>query len=72
MSSNPGEPSEKDEYEHYNYEQDKMTGHGGKGRTKKESAQHHTKDPNYKATSTIAKGEEKRRKENIEKNKTSS
>lgn len=26
-----GFQEETDEYEHYNYEQDKLTGHGGKG-----------------------------------------
>jgi len=70
MSSAQG--SVEDKYEHYNYEQDKLTGHGGKGRSKKESAQHHQKDPNRSATSQIANAEEKRRKENLEKKKTSS
>lgn len=68
-STNPGAPSEQDEYEHYNYEQDKLTGHGGKGRSKKESAQHHHKDISQKAPSTVAKGEEKRKKDNLEKSK---
>ena len=31
-SKNSGEPIEQDKYEHYNYEQDKLTGHGGKGK----------------------------------------
>uniref|UniRef100_H2XWQ4 Uncharacterized protein n=1 Tax=Ciona intestinalis TaxID=7719 RepID=H2XWQ4_CIOIN len=58
---------QEDEYEHYNYEQDKLTGHGGKGRSKKESAQHHVKDVSHKAPEVIANAEEKRKREQKEK-----
>ncbi|CAK8691710.1 unnamed protein product [Clavelina lepadiformis] len=59
---------EEDKYEHYNYEDmDKLTGHGGKGRSKKESAQHHVKDASHKAPQVIANAEEKRKKESVEK-----
>lgn len=57
-----------DQYEEYNYE-DYSAGHGGKGRSKKESAQHHQKDSSHKAPSVIASGEEKRKKEALAKQK---
>jgi len=69
MSSNKG--TDGDQYEEYNYDQDKFSGHGGKGRSKKESAQHHSKDPSQKASTAVAKGEEKRKKEALEKQKSS-
>jgi len=64
-SNNPGEPIEQDKYEHYNYEQDKLTGHGGKGRTKKESDQKKKQDPSKKAPGMVKKGEEKRKSDAI-------
>lgn len=58
--------SSQDQYEEYNYD-DYTPGHGGKGRSKKESAQHHQKDASHKAPSVIANAEEKRKKEALEK-----
>jgi len=57
--------SAQDKYEEYNYQE--YSGHGGKGRSKKESAQHHQKDTSHKAPSVIANAEDKRKKEALEK-----
>jgi len=55
-----------DEYEHYNYDQDKylMAGHGGKQRTKKEVQEHSNhNDPSGHSRKIVTK------LENTEKNK---
>jgi hypothetical protein len=59
-----------DKYEEYNYE-DYSAGHGGKGRSKIESAQHHQKDSSHKAPAIIANAEDKRKKEALQKQKDS-
>jgi len=67
QSSDPGE----DKYEEYNYEQDKYeTGGSGKGRTKKESAQHtNHHDPcghTRKTTQKLMNSHEKEKEHNKE------
>jgi nuclear protein 1 len=50
--------TEKDEYEHYNYDMDKHvhSGHSGKGRTKKEAEQHtNHPDPGGHTRKTVQK-----------------
>lgn len=46
-----------DEYDMYNIEQDKYENHAhsGKGRSKKEAAQHHFEDPNGHTRKTVQK-----------------
>ncbi|VDQ11258.1 unnamed protein product [Trichobilharzia regenti] len=60
---------ERDEYEHYNYEEDKIAGSkGGKNRTKRDAEEHHKKSDNRTNRVHLdhqVNNEEKQREQNL-------